>query len=106
MSHTLATAAWVFIVIAIAVRIIRNVRSRKILTHICKNCLSRIRPEAKLGGNPALEVLAWCFFLIPGVIYSFWRRQTAKTFICPVCKNENPVPLNTPEGKRLSTETV
>jgi hypothetical protein len=71
-------------------------------THVCGNCRSVIRPEQKKPGTGGVELLLWLFFIIPGLIYSVWRSGAAYD-ICPVCQARNPVPLDTPAGKRLTT---
>jgi hypothetical protein len=70
-------------------------------THVCSNCRSSIRPEQKKPGTGGVEVLLWLFFIVPGLIYTVWRSGAAYN-ICPVCQARNPVPLDTPAGKRLA----
>jgi hypothetical protein len=41
-------------------------------------------------GSIFIELVLWCFFLIPGFIYSVWR-MTSKYNGCPDCGNKNIV---------------
>jgi hypothetical protein len=65
---------------------------------ICGNCGS-ISQEPKSGnrGSLILEILLWLFFILPGIIYTIWRRRGKPC--CPKCGSENIMPLNTPGGQ-------
>jgi hypothetical protein len=68
---------------------------------ICPNC--RYVGEAKINGNGAVELILWLFLLVPGLIYSLWRRTSARHG-CPKCAAPNMVPLETPRGRELMAE--
>ena len=42
-------------------------------------------------------------YIIPGLIYSIWRRSKKST-VCKACGSNNTVPLGTPAGKRLAAQ--
>jgi hypothetical protein len=101
------TLFWVAVVAAAAYWFWGNVRDgyagkTAAPTHVCGNCRSVIRPVRKRPGTGGVELLLWLFFIIPGLIYSVWRSGAAYK-VCPACGANNPVPLDTPAGKRLTT---
>ncbi len=67
---------------------------------ICTVCghVGKARIETK--GSFAIEVVAWLFFLIPGVIYSLWRLTTRHK-ACRSCKSGAVIPVDSPQGLRL-----
>lgn len=67
---------------------------------ICVNCENRINPLRKLRGNVLITFILLLCAIVPGLIYMVWRR-TGKISTCPKCGSENPVPINSPAGKRL-----
>jgi hypothetical protein len=98
---------WVVFIVASGAWFWKHVRDgytgkSSIPTHVCANCRSAIRPEQKKPGSGGVEVLMWLFFIVPGLIYSVWRSGAAYS-VCPVCDAANPIPLDTPAGKRLTT---
>ena len=63
----------------------------------CQNCGSIVRPKLQVKGTFALEILLWCFFVIPGLAYTLWRLTT-KEKRCPRCDAPNVIPLDSPKG--------
>lgn len=78
----------------------RHIDSRH--THICANCGSVCRPVRLTKGHFGMELILWLTFLIPGFLYSIWRLTT-RYWACPHCRVPDPVPLNTPRGRKLLT---
>lgn len=70
---------------------------------ICKDCGYTGHTERKTKGSILIEILLWCFFLVPGIIYSLWRLTT-KYDACPSCSSASMIPLNSPQGKKLTKE--
>jgi hypothetical protein len=69
-------------------------------THLCTNCLSRIRPTQKARGHAFVAVLLWLTFIVPGIIYSIWRASTSEPR-CPLCAAPHPIPLGSPAANKL-----
>ncbi|MFC1524292.1 hypothetical protein ACFL6N_05835 [Thermodesulfobacteriota bacterium] len=67
---------------------------------ICTSCGSRERPIMHTRGSVKVEIILWCCFLLPGLIYSLWK-QGGKGWICRECGNNELVPIQTPRGKEL-----
>lgn len=70
---------------------------------VCMRCEETSVPETPAKGSLALEVLLWLFAILPGLVYSVWRR-TGRTPSCPVCGSEELVPAHVPKGERISDE--
>lgn len=71
--------------------------------YVCTNCGHVGSPFYEAKGNPAIEVLLWLFFLIPGLIYSLWRSQSRYP-VCPKCQSPHMIPGDSPKGKKLLEE--
>ncbi len=57
---------------------------------ICMSC-NNVTVEAKLKGNGWIELLLWLAYILPGLIYSIWRRSGDPS-CCPTCNKENLKP--------------
>jgi hypothetical protein len=69
-------------------------------THICSNCGTASAIHA-MPGSGWIEAILWLCYIIPGVIYSVWRRSKKST-VCASCGAKPLLPINTPAGKRLA----
>ena len=69
-------------------------------SHVCTVCKSDMKPKRQMPGSILIELVLWCFFLIPGLIYSLWRISSAKK-ACPCCGAFTFVKSNTDVGKDL-----
>lgn len=58
------------------------------------------KSKTKVKGSFLLEVFLWLFFLLPGIIYTFWRHTT-KQKVCPRCGHAAMIPVDTPKGQEL-----
>lgn len=67
---------------------------------ICQNCGSRGEPKTITKGSIMIELILWLCFIIPGLIYSFWRLSN-KQQVCPACGSIGMMNVNTPNGKLL-----
>lgn len=76
---------------------------KKAQQFICTQCSSKIYPIEVTPGSFSMEVILWLFFLIPGLIYSFWRLGTRHEE-CPYCGSRSFIPINTPKGHILASQ--
>lgn len=67
---------------------------------ICKNCGSIHNGAQALPGSGWIELVLWLCYLVPGAIYSIWRR-TQRRAVCPACGSRDLVGLDTPVGHGL-----
>ena len=72
---------------------------------ICTLCGYSGEVGQKNKGNSLIELILWFFFLVPGLIYSIWRRADRQN-ICPKCKGIIMIPVNTPVGQKLLYEQM
>jgi hypothetical protein len=70
---------------------------------ICATCGCRTAGQSVNKGSALIELILWCCFLVPGLLYTVWRRTSAPR-ICHACGAKTLVPLSTPVGKKLATE--
>ncbi len=69
-------------------------------SHICTSCGYLGKPKKITKGNFIIELILWCLFIIPGLIYSIWRLTT-KQEVCPECKHTTMIPESSPFGREL-----
>lgn len=67
---------------------------------ICPNCGTRAEPEDFGKGNRFIEVILWLCLIIPGLIYSIWRRSGNQAG-CPSCGQTGMINVTTPHGRLL-----
>ena len=70
---------------------------------VCSHCGYVGRPVGTIKGSIVLEILMWCLFLLPGIIYTIWRGSTRQK-VCPKCKRSSMIPSDTPLGAKLLKE--
>jgi hypothetical protein len=69
-------------------------------TFICRKC-GQIGPhELNKKGKLSTEVILWLLFMLPGLIYSIWRR-TGRYFACRACGTHHIVPLDSELGREV-----
>lgn len=57
----------------------------------CTNCQNNFASPPLMKGNIFIELILWCCWLVPGLIYSIWRRS-GQPNVCRVCKTPNVIP--------------
>jgi hypothetical protein len=60
-------------------------------------------PKYIIKGSHRLEIILWCLFIIPGIIYSWWRHIT-KERVCPDCSSMAFIPINSLMGRKFFEE--
>jgi len=61
----------------------------------CTSCGHTGRAKKETPGSFIFEIVLWLCFLIPGIIYSFWRI-THKYSCCAKCGNRSVIPSDSP----------
>ena len=72
-------------------------------TCICNQCGTISKGKTITRGNILVEIVLWCLFLLPGLIYSAWRHLSRRTG-CTACGSAELIPLDTPRGAKLARE--
>jgi hypothetical protein len=72
----------------------------RVLRSVCTLCGFTGAPSPRVGGSILIEIVLWCFFLIPGLIYSLWRLGS-KDQVCPSCQRPAMIPAFSPKGEEL-----
>lgn len=60
------------------------------ILYCCTSCKNKT-VSPKMKGNIWIEIILWFCYLIPGIIYSIWRRS-GQPSICPTCNKDTLVP--------------
>ena len=63
--------------------------------YICKSCGSLTKGKTETPGNFFIEVILWCCYIVPGLLYSIWRRSKRHK-ICEWCKSPDLIPPDSP----------
>ncbi len=90
----------IVILVGVAVWIIRK-RNNRIAgagSMYCTHCGTVAAPQKRVKGSFWIELILWCCFLIPGLIYSVWRLTT-KDSVCPGCAMPNMIPVESPKAQ-------
>jgi len=68
---------------------------------VCRSCGRYASiPSKRMPGYVVLEVFLWFFYIIPGVIYSNWRRQDSNALkYCGECESQDLLPVFSPEAQ-------
>ncbi len=72
------------------------------LENICTNCYCT--KPAIVPGSFLIEIILWCFMVLPGLIYTIWRKLKNNA-ICPSCGKNSLIPIDTPKGQELFKHT-
>lgn len=64
---------------------------------ICSDCGTVGSVKTVTPGGCLVEIVLWAFFLVPGLIYTIWRRTSRKK-VCAKCGGSTLLPLDTPGG--------
>jgi hypothetical protein len=51
---------------------------------LCTDCFRTADPDTLLEGSDRVEMLAWCCFAVPGLLYCWWRHAL-RIKLCPFC---------------------
>jgi hypothetical protein len=51
---------------------------------LCVQCYEFAEPDTVLEGSDRIELVAWCCFLVPGLVYCAWRHLS-RVKACPGC---------------------
>ncbi len=68
---------------------------------ICTECYHV--GKGKTPGSFLIELVLWCFMIVPGLIYTIWRNGK-KGKMCPECRSISMISASTPRGKKLLVE--
>jgi len=55
-------------------------------------------------GSIWTELLLWCLFIVPGLIYSVWRLAGKPEIVCIKCGSNNLVPLDSPIAQKFDVD--
>jgi hypothetical protein len=72
-------------------------------THICATCGTRGTPTQRDKGSGLIELVLWLCFIIPGILYSIWRRSGLSN-CCRSCGSGDIIPIDSPRGRKLAAE--
>lgn len=72
---------------------------------VCTQCGYVGDAKTKNKGSGLIELILWLCMILPGVIYSVWRRSSLENF-CPMCKGKTLIPIDAPKARKVMEETM
>lgn len=72
---------------------------------VCAQCGSQGPAERHTRGSTLMELVLWCLFIVPGLIYSVWRLSS-RTWRCQVCGGTQLIPPNSPMARSIAQRGV
>jgi rubrerythrin len=72
---------------------------------VCTQCKAIETPKCRARGSFVAEILLWCLFIVPGVLYTLWRNAE-HVRSCPVCGSSAIVPVESPRGQVLTKDLI
>ncbi|MCB2107350.1 MAG: hypothetical protein KDE14_06590 [Rhodobacteraceae bacterium] len=70
---------------------------------ICASCGSQ-SVRRHVQGSFFIELILWLCFIVPGLIYSIWRRTGLKKYHCAECGSLDVITTKSPRGLKLQRE--
>lgn len=70
----------------------------------CTDCGFVGKTKRHMPGSILIELMLWCIFVIPGMIYSIWRHSSSKE-ACKECGGSNIIPTSSPKAKAALNKT-
>ena len=68
--------------------------------YFCTYCGNKGYPILVARGHVFFEVILWVCYIVPGIIYSIWRRVRTKE-VCPECNHSAMVSAYSAKAKQL-----
>lgn len=65
----------------------------------CKECGHIGSSKRIMPGSILIELILWCCFLIPGLIYSIWRHSASGQG-CKSCGSKKLIPKDSPIARQ------
>ncbi len=69
----------------------------------CSTCGHKGAPKYLTRGNIWTELVLWCCFLVPGMIYSLWRRSSS-SMVCSNCSAGTLMSGDSPAAQKMRKE--
>ena len=70
---------------------------------ICAQCHTESNGKKDMPGSIFIEIVLWCFLIVPGLIYSIWRHSAVKK-VCKECGSKDLIPINSPRAIKILAE--
>lgn len=56
-----------------------------------------------MPGSILIEIVLWCAFLIPGIVYTLWRHS-AEVKVCKSCNSKDLIPTDSPIAQQMMNQ--
>jgi hypothetical protein len=70
---------------------------------VCTRCGYVGQTKTVTPGSIFIELVLWCFLLVPGLVYSLWR-MTSRRKVCASCGEGTTIPAGSPRGQAILQE--
>jgi uncharacterized membrane protein len=93
-----------FVIGAIIYIAVKLATHRKYSQMVCKSCGTVGKSKNHMPGSIFIELILWCCFLVPGMIYTVWRHSSAGR-VCSACGSKEMIPVSSPLGQQIVSKT-
>lgn len=69
----------------------------------CKECYEVAVPKTVTPGYFIIELVAWCFMVLPGLLYTMYRISNKKK-VCAHCGSESVIKADSFLAKKMMTD--
>jgi uncharacterized membrane protein YqaE (UPF0057 family) len=73
-------------------------------TLVCTQCGFVGQTSQTTRGSGLIEIVLWLSLIVPGLIYSIWRRSSPPQ-VCSQCKSQSLIPVDSPRAKKILEES-
>ena len=101
MEYVISAVLTTLFLAVLVLLIAKMVKTKRMLCVTCR-AVSNVRPKPQ--GSAAVELLLYFLFILPGVIYTFWRASN-QSCTCPQCGSREMIPTNTLRAIELQHHT-
>ncbi len=93
MSSDLQVKVWIFIIFVAIYASAKFMGGSKV--YVCRDCGYRGKALKAYKGSLLIEIILWCCFIVPGLIYSIYRASSSQK-VCRNCRHPSIIPASSP----------
>jgi hypothetical protein len=67
---------------------------------VCTSCHTHAESKKVAPGSFVFEIFLWLILMVPGFLYSVWRRANKK-HVCRACGSDQVIDPVTPRGQQI-----
>jgi uncharacterized membrane protein len=93
MDRDVEVKVWIFLIFVAIYFLVKFMANSKV--YVCRDCGYRGRAFKAYKGSILIEIILWCCFILPGIIYSIYRASSSQK-VCRNCRHPAIIPADSP----------